>query len=103
MDNPGLALFQQLNLSALAPEEQEEALAELGSQLFTRVVARALELMSPEDQEVLAKLFEENADSEKVMAFISEKVPTIRDIASEEMTALAEDRLALLSKGITNS
>ena len=96
MDNPGLELLRRLHLEALAPEEQEAALAEIGGQLFTRVVARGLELMSVEDQTALAALFDTDADGEKVMLFLKEKVPNISDIASEEMNSLVEDRLSLL-------
>lgn len=96
MDNPGLQLLKRSHILALAPEEQEEAFAELGGQLFTRVVARALDLMSADDQAALGALFDTDADGEKVLAFLQEKVPNISDIASEEMTSLAEDRASLL-------
>lgn len=96
MDNPGLDLLKRSNILALPPEEQEEAFAELGGQLFTRVVARALDLMSAQDQAALAALFDADADGEKVLSFLKEKVPNISDIASEEMASLVEDRASLL-------
>lgn len=103
MDNPESELLRRSHLSALSPEEQGEALAELGGQLFTRVVARALELMSAEDQSALASLFDTDADGEKVLAFLKEKVPNISEIASEEMASLAEDRASLLSDTTSNT
>ena len=57
---------------ALAPEEQQEALAELGEQLFTRVIARSLAGMPESDRETLSGLLSAEADGGRGMGCLHE-------------------------------
>src|SRR3989344_3924551 len=84
------------SLLSLAPEEQEEAFAELGEQLFIRVIARALAVMSESDSEKLTALLSAGADGERIVSFLTERVPDLASIVGEEAASLREARLALL-------
>jgi len=95
--NSSSDFLRHSQILALAPEEQQEALAELGEQLFTRVIARSLAVMPESDRETLSGLLSAQADGERVMGFLNERVPNFATVIGEEATALREDRLALLS------
>ena len=89
-------LLRRSYLLALAPDEQEEALAELGEQLFVRVIARSLAILSDHGRERLTALLEAGAEGGQVATFLSEHVPDIANVISEEAASLSEDRASLL-------
>ena len=82
---------------ALAPDEQEESFAELGEQLFTRIIARSLAVLFESDRETLSGLLSAGADGERVVAFLNERVPNLAGMIGEEAASLREDRLSLLA------
>jgi ketosteroid isomerase-like protein len=58
-------------------------------QLFTRIVARAFDILSREDAAALTTLFESNAEGDKVVSFLTEHIPHFAEIVRDEAQALA--------------
>jgi hypothetical protein len=96
MNNPDLELLRRSYILALSPEEQEEAFAELGGQLFIRVIARVMDVLPVSDGDHLAGLLEKNAEGSEVITFLTKCLPGIEGIISEEARVLVKDRAELL-------
>jgi hypothetical protein len=96
MNEPGLELLKRSYILALSPEEQEEAFAELGEQLFTRLIARAVTILPQEHATILVEMLESDAEGDMIVTFLVESIPTLPEIVSECAMSLARDRAELL-------
>lgn len=96
MDDPGKELLKRSYILALSPAEQEEAFAELGEQLFTRIITRSIGILSKADGELLVQLLEAGAEGNAIVNFLTERIPKLAELVSEEAEKLAKDRAELL-------
>lgn len=84
-----------MGLDVLPEEERNELLAEIGEVLFHAVMRRVWEVLTPELQEELFRLFEGGDDDpdstgrrEQVDRFLEERVPDFARFVKEECESL---------------
>ena len=99
-------MFQEINnniikilgIDALPEAEQKEAMEKLGALVYQEVMLRVLDIMSEEDKDAFEKLIEKNPDPEIMFAYLSEKVPNIDTIVSEEAQKLREESANIMGQ-----
>ena len=70
-------IIEELGLSELPQEKQEELLAKIGEVLIKRIYLETMERLEKEDQEKLVDMMEKNPDS--IEAFLAEKIPNYEE------------------------
>lgn len=79
-------IINDLGISALPQEQQEEALARIGNIIFQGVLARVLELMPENDKNEFEKLLaEKNSGQETILNFLRLKVDNLDALVIEEV------------------
>jgi Protein of unknown function (DUF5663) len=89
------SLLDVLGLDELTPEEQKDALEDVGSLIFEGTVVRMLADMELELRDEFSALMDSNASEEEVLAFLKEKVPGADQAVEDTMAELRDDLLAL--------
>ena len=67
-------LVEELGLSSLPQDKQEELLIKMTEVLLKRIFVETMEKLSDTDRETYEKMVDENTDPEKIGAFLKEKV-----------------------------
>jgi hypothetical protein len=87
-----------LGIDKLPVEQQKETMEKLGAIVYQEVMLRALDIMTEEDKDEFEALIEKNPDPEAMFVFLSEKVPTIDTIVTEEAEKLREESADIMSE-----
>ena len=80
-----------MGIDSLPVEEQKDTMEKLGAIVYQETMIRVLDTMSEEDKDAFEKLIESNPDPEKMFSFLSEKVPDISSIVSQEAQKLKDE------------
>ena len=99
-------MFNQINkkivevfgINTLSEGKQREAMQKIGPLVCQEVLVKAMEIMNEEDRSAFEKLVEENNNPEEMFVYLAEKVPTIYDIASQEIEKLKAENGDLLEE-----
>lgn len=91
-------IIKTLGIDALPVEKQKEAMEKLGAIVYQEVMLRVLDIMSDEDKDAFEKLIEKNPDPEIMFTYLSEKVPTIDAIVSEEAEKLRAESAEIMGE-----
>ncbi|OGI29218.1 MAG: hypothetical protein A2288_00405 [Candidatus Moranbacteria bacterium RIFOXYA12_FULL_44_15] len=67
-------LIDELGLSTLPPEKQEELLVKMTEVVLKRIFVETMEKLSEADQEEYSKMIDANAAPEEVEKFLTEKI-----------------------------
>lgn len=67
-------LIEELGLSSLPREKQEELLIKMTEVLLKRIFVETMEKLNDDDLKTYEKMVDEGEDSEKIGAFLKEKV-----------------------------
>lgn len=67
-------LIEELGLSSLPKDKQEELLIRMTEVLLKRIFVETMEKLNDTDRETYEKMIDENMDPEKIGAFLKEKV-----------------------------
>lgn len=85
-------IINNLGISALPQEEQEEAMTRIGNIIFQGVLIRIIEVMSDSDKDEFEKvLSEKNGESEAVLEFLRLKIPNLNEIVNEEVAKFKQE------------
>ncbi len=87
-----------LGIDKLPIEQQKDTMERLGAIVYQEVMLRALDLMSEEDKNAFEKLITENPDPEAIFTYLSEKVPNIDKMVTEEAESLREESADIMSE-----
>lgn len=91
-------IIKILGIDKLSEEKQKEAMEKLGAIVYQETMLRALEVLSEEDKDEFEKVIAQNPDPENLFSFLSEKVPNLDEIISEEATKLRTESAEILSE-----
>ncbi len=91
-------IITTLGIDALPVEQQKEAMEKLGAIVYQEVMLRALDAMTDEQKDEFEKLIEKDPDPETMFMFLSEKVPNIAEIASEEAEKLRTESADIMNE-----
>lgn len=97
MQNDDLA--SRLGLDNLPPEELEETLSQISSQLVESITMRAIPLMTPAEQVRYEDLLTGGASPDEVYAFLAEHVQELPKIAEEEAERIRDIIASTLPPG----
>lgn len=87
-------IIKEWGLSNLSSEEQVSAIEKINRILFQAILARSLDLLIDEEQDELDKMLDDNdMTPDKILIFLSEKIPTYEAIRLEEIESLKRDIL----------
>lgn len=75
--------IDELGLSKLSKEKQEELLIKMTEVLLKRIFIETVERLSEADQENYAKIIEDGSGPDKVEAFLKEKIPGYEDMVKK--------------------
>lgn len=78
-------IFNMLGLDGLSEDKKAEMLLKMIENIQGRINLRLLGEMSEEDKKELDELAVRNASDEEIGRFIGEKVPSIDEIAAQEI------------------
>jgi hypothetical protein len=67
-------LLEELGLSSLPPDKQEEILIKMTEVLLKRIFVETMEKLSEADRQAYEKMVDEKSDPEKIGEFLKEKV-----------------------------
>ncbi len=67
-------LIDELGLSTLPPEKQEELLVKMTEVVLKRIFVETMEKLSEADQEEYSKMIDANAAPEEVEKYLTEKI-----------------------------
>lgn len=90
-------IIKTLGIDTLPVEEQKEAMEKMGAIVYQEVMLRVLDIMTEEDKDAFEKLIEGNPDPEAMFTYLSEKVPNIETIVSEEAKKLRDESSDIMS------
>jgi hypothetical protein len=88
-----LDLLELFGLKNAPAEEQEKFFDAASQAIFTRLVARIEETLSPEKKEEFYRLFETPASDEDKQTFFAQEIPDFEKILLEETLAFKEGAL----------
>ena len=91
-------IIETFSIDKLLENEQREAMKKIGTLVCQEVLVKAIDIMNEEDKNAFEKLVEEDSDPSVMFAYLAEKVPTIYDIASQEIEKLKAENGDLLEK-----
>lgn len=90
-------IINNLGISALPQEEQEEAMTRIGNIIFQGVLIRIIEVMSDSDKDEFEKvLSEKNGESEAVLEFLRLKIPNLNEIVDEEVAKFKQESVEFM-------
>ena len=91
-------LFVELGIERLTPEERIQFADSFGNVIHQRLIGRLMETLSDEQKDHLEALVTKNPnDGDAMFAYLAGAVPTLDDIAKEEVAAYKKeliDRMA---------
>jgi hypothetical protein len=100
------ALYEELGLDLLPPEEREEVVARIGEVIFEGVMFRTVQALDDVKKEALTQLFDaSHADpdneqkQEAIQAFIATNVPDFASYLTQEIDALKNAPQDLYANG----
>jgi hypothetical protein len=67
-------LLEELGLSSLPPDKQEELLIKMTEVLLKRIFIETMERLNEADREMYEKMVDEKSEPEKIGEFLKEKV-----------------------------
>jgi len=85
-----------LGLESLPEQDKKELLDKMIDLVMKRVILRLMNEMKAEDAQRMSEM--EN-NSEEILAFIAEKVPTFDEILKEEIIKVKQEMLAASEQG----
>lgn len=88
-------VLDALDLTELAPEEQEALLLELNELIFRGSMVRLVERMDEPTRDEFSKLMDSGADEATVEAFLRDRVAGAEDAVAEAVQELSDDILAV--------
>jgi hypothetical protein len=91
-------IITTLGINNLPVEQQKEAMERLGGIVYQEVVLRALEKMDDEDKKELEEAIAKTPDPEIVISYLSDKVPDLEKMISEEAEKLREESAEIMSE-----
>jgi hypothetical protein len=100
------ALYEELGLDLLPPEEREEVVARIGEVIFEGVMFRTVQALDDVKKEALTQLFdashadpENEQKQEAIQAFIATNVPDFASYLTQEIDALKNAPQDLYANG----
>lgn len=101
MENLKLDLIKELGLDQLDEEKKQKTLEEMGEVIQQRVVMKIIDALDEEKQAEFSKLLEVEEGQvldEKVLdAFLTENIPNLDQLISEEITEYKKDLIDFVS------
>lgn len=77
-------IVKALGIDLLTPSEQQEVMARVGGMIVSRVMERAMDVLTEGDQEEFEKMLDAGQDPDKLFEFLAGKIPNLMEIISEE-------------------
>jgi hypothetical protein len=75
--------MDELGLSGLSREKQEELLVKMTEVLLKRIFIETMEKLSESDQEQYAKIVEDKSSADRVESFLKEKIPNYEEMVKK--------------------
>jgi len=94
LDNKSKTIMNALDISELAPEEQEEILLDLNTLVFEGTLLRLIEIMDEKTKDDFSTLMDTDPGEEVVTAFLEERVPGAEKAVEETLEEITSDILA---------
>jgi hypothetical protein len=89
-----LNIVDALNLSELAPEEQEEILLDINELILKGTLVRLAEQMDEKTRNEFEALLDQDSSEEEIEAFLEKNVPEADTAMEEAVAELTNDILA---------
>lgn len=91
-------IVKELGLDRLPLEKQQKAMVEIGNIIFQRVILRVVEKLSPEEQEEMSKVMDQEKEQEgKLLEFLRGKISGFDEMVNEEVVAFKTESSELMS------
>ncbi|MFA5961856.1 MAG: DUF5663 domain-containing protein [Parcubacteria group bacterium] len=84
-------LLEELGLSSLPEDKQEEILIKMTEVLLKRIFVETMEKLSETDREAYEKMVDEKNDPEKIGEFLKEKVVNYDEMVQKIIIAFKEE------------
>lgn len=91
-------IIKILGIDSLSLDKQKEAMEKLGAIVYQETMLRVLEILSEEDKNEFEKVIAQNPDPENLFSFLSEKVPNLDEIISEEAEKLRAESAEIIDE-----
>lgn len=91
-------IIQSLGLDALPANQRQEMLSRLAAVVYQEVVVRALTVMTDDDKEKFDQILSTSNDPEVLLAFLSEKLPNLKEVIEEEANKLRQETGDIMSQ-----
>ena len=91
------SILEALDIEALAPEEQQELILELGDLVFRGTMLRLIERMDDATQDEFSLLLDRDPQEDEVEQFIKSRVPGADEAVEQTLAELRSDILAVTS------
>lgn len=90
-------LLEEMGLSGLPPEKQEEALLNIGRIVYQGVLLRVMEVLTDEEKKGFEELLTEKPeDEDRVLKFLQAKVPNLDGLVEDEIAKFKEESAGIL-------
>jgi hypothetical protein len=84
-------LLEELGLTSLPPDKQEEILIKMTEVLLKRIFVETMEKLSEADREAYEKMVDEKIDPEKIGEFLKEKVVNYDEMVQKIIVDFKEE------------
>lgn len=91
-------IIKILGIDSLPLDKQKEAMERLGAIVYQEAMLRVLEILSEEDKNEFEKVIAQNPDPENLFSFLSEKVPNLDEIITEEAEKLRGESAEIIGE-----
>lgn len=87
-------IIKELGLDTLSPEDQEEAILNIGRIIFQGVLIKVMGEMSEKDKDEFEKILTEKPDDEDaILEFLKSKIPNLDEVVNEEVAKFKRESL----------
>jgi hypothetical protein len=86
-------LIDELGLTDLSQEKQEELLAKMTEVVLKRIFVETMDKLTERDQEAYADLIEKNANPEEVEKFLTEKISGYNEMVKKVVDDFKEEMI----------
>lgn len=93
-------LIKELELDRLPEERRDEILSQMSEIIQQRMLLRIFETLTPEDKDTLGSMLDAKADQEQVIHFLQAKIPTLDQIALDEIGKYKKEMIDLVDQAI---
>ena len=87
-------IIKELGLDTLSPEDQEEAILNIGRIIFQGVLIKVMGEMSEKEKDEFEKILTEKPDDEDaILEFLKSKIPNLDEVVNEEVAKFKRESL----------